>query len=285
MAKKPYFSVIIPTYNRRSFLPIAVSSVLEQTFSDFELIVVDDGSTDNTAELFRPGLNRQKCIKYIHQPHQGVSAARNTGIRQTKGEYIAFLDSDDRFCREKLELTYDYIKNNPGYKIFHTDEVWYRSGSLLPQKNYHKKPSGLVFEQALKLCCVSPSTTVIKKEIFDDIGLFDEEFLACEDYDFWLRVTAQYPVYLIPKILTIKEGGRADQQSKKYPAMDKFRINSIRKLLSSNNLTEQQYLLAYKEFKNKCFIYIQGAKKRGKHKEIKYYKDLISKFSTYVRTT
>ncbi len=284
MAKKPYFSVIIPTYNRRSFLPIAVNSVLEQAFSDFELIVVDDGSTDNTAELFKPALNKQKYAKYIYQKHRGVSSARNKGIKEARGEYIAFLDSDDRFCRDKLEVAYAYIQNNPDYKIFHTDEVWYRSGSLLPQKNYHQKPSGFIFEQALKLCCVSPSTAVIKKEIFDDIGLFDEEFLACEDYDFWLRVTAKYPVYLIPKILTIKEGGRADQQSKKYPAMDRFRINAIYKLLSSNTLNKEQYALAYEEFKNKYSIYIQGAKKRGKTKHVKHYQDLISKLTNYART-
>ena len=282
MTKKPYFSVIIPTYNRKSFLPIAVNSVLEQTFSDFELIIIDDGSTDKTQESRKT--YRDRRIKYFRQENKGPASARNSGVKKSRGEFIAFLDSDDRFCRDKLEVTYSYIQTNPDYKIFHTDEVWYRSGQLLPQKNYHRKPSGFVFKQALKLCCVSPSTAVIKKDIFDDIGLFDEEFLACEDYDFWLRVTAKYPVYLIHKALTIKEGGRADQQSKKYPAMDKFRIKSMHKLLTSNSLTEKQYYLAYEELKGKCYIYIKGARKRGNTKEIKYYQDMISKLNNYART-
>jgi len=163
MSKKPFFSVIIPTYNRKDFLPIAVESVLEQTFSDYELIVVDDGSTDGTAEWLRLSLNRAGAIKYIYQAHQGVSSARNCGIKNAKGEFIAFLDSDDRFCRQKLEITYEHIQNNPDYKIFHTDEVWYRNGKLLPQKDYHRKPTGFIFKQALKLCCISLSTAVVKK--------------------------------------------------------------------------------------------------------------------------
>lgn len=274
MNKKPFFSVIIPAYNRKDFLPIAVESVLEQTFSDFELLIIDDGSTDGTTERLRLSLNRAETIKYIYQPHKGVSSARNRGIKNAKGEFIAFLDSDDRFCRQKLETTYEHIQNNPGYKIFHTDEVWYKNGKPLAQKGYHKKPTGFVFEQALKLCCISLSTTVVKKDLFKDIGLFDKNFPACEDYELWLRATSKYPVYLIPQALTIKEGGHEDQLSKKYPAMDKFRIYALEKILKNKSLSELNRQLAYEEFKNKCDIYINGALKRGKKAEVSYYRNL-----------
>ncbi|MCM8774460.1 MAG: glycosyltransferase, partial [Candidatus Omnitrophica bacterium] len=223
----PFFSVIIPTYNRCKFLKIAIETVLLQTFNDYELIVVDDGSSDETSELIK---KIKSNIIYIYQKHRGVSSARNKGIKASKGKYICFLDSDDRFRILKLELTYHYIKNFPRYKIFHTEELWYRNGSILPPKVYHKKPEGWVFKEALKLCCISISTVAIKREVFNEVGFFDENLPACEDYDFWLRATLKYPVKLIPHTLTIKEGGHPDQQSKRFPLMDKFRIYAIKKL-------------------------------------------------------
>jgi len=281
----PFFSIIVPTYNRAKFLKIAIESVLNQTFTDYELIIVDDGSTDDTAQLVKKYLknltpntkNLKPKISYIHQPHQGVTPARNRGIKEAKGEFICFLDSDDRFRKEKLQITYKYIQKHPQYKVFHSEEVWYRNGALLPQKIHHKKPSGNVFKDAVKLCCVSISTAAIKREIFEQIGIFDESLPACEDYDFWLRVTAKFPILLIPQYLTIKEGGQHNQQSKKYPAMDRFRIYALKKILEQGNLSEDQYKITYKELKNKCNIYIKGALKRNKKEEVQYYRDLVSK--------
>lgn len=275
MTWNPFFSVIIPTYNRSKFLKIAIDSVLNQTFSDYELIIVDDGSTDNTKQIIDE-FDSQK-IDYVFQSHQGVSSARNKGINQAKGEFIAFLDSDDRFRRNKLEVTYEYIKKYPQYKIFHTEEIWYRNSKLLSQKIHHKKPSGFVFSHSLKLCSLSISTVAIKKDIFDEIGCFDENLPACEDYDFWLRVTSRYPVFLIPEYLTIKEGGHPNQQSKKYPALDTFRIYALEKILKTGALNDEDYKLAYKELNKKCEIYIKGALKRKKIKEAQYYKNLINK--------
>lgn len=272
--KNPFFSVIIPTYNRQKFLKIAVQSVLQQTFQDYELIIVDDGSIDKTKQIIAEF--GSKKIKYVCQNHRGVSSARNNGLNRAKGNYIAFLDSDDRFCREKLEITYDCIAKNPRYKVFHTEEIWYRNGRLLSEKKYHKKPRGLVFSNSLKLCCISPSAAVIDKDIFRELGGFDEKLPACEDYDFWLRVTSKYPIFLIPQCLTIKEGGHPDQQSKKYPgAMDKFRIYALEKLLKSNKLKAEYYELAFQELHNKCSIYIKGALKRQKRSEVRYYKNLL----------
>jgi glycosyltransferase involved in cell wall biosynthesis len=273
MRKNPFFSIIIPTYNRAQFLKIAIKSVINQTFNDYELIIVDDGSSDNTKQVVAEFADKR--IRYIPKVHQGVAPTRNRGLKEAKGEFICFLDSDDRFCQNKLEITYQYIKKHPRYKVFHTEEIWYRNGGLLSQKVYHKKPSEDVFSAAVKLCCISISTAAIKKEVFTQIGIFDERLPACEDYDFWLRVSAGFPIQLIPQYLTIKEGGQSDQQSKKYPAMDKFRIYALKKILEQGKLTKEKYEIAYKELKNKCSIYSKGAKKRGKLSQASNYQRLV----------
>ncbi|MBI4845848.1 MAG: glycosyltransferase [Candidatus Omnitrophica bacterium] len=271
----PYFSIIIPTYNRSDFLKKAVASVLNQSFKDFELIIIDDGSEDETESFIRT-INDPR-LKYIKQPHQGVSFSRNSGVKAATGSFICFLDSDDWFKPDKLKKTYDYIKRYPEYKIFHTEEIWYRNKELLTQKTIHKKPDGYVFKNALKLCCISISTAAISREIFTQIGMFDENLPACEDYDFWLRVSAEFPVKLIPEFMTEKKGGHQDQLSKKHPAMDKFRIYSIKKIIDNNRLSDEQRLLAVKELERKCIIYIKGAKKRDKSKEVAYYQNIIDK--------
>lgn len=276
----PFFSVIITTYNRKNFLPIAIESVLRQTYPDFELLIVDDGSTDGTRSFCNHLTDKR--LRYIHQTHKGVVYARNRGVKEAKSTYICFLDSDDRFMQQKLEVTYKYIKKYPDYKIFHTEELWYRNGTILPQKKYHKKPDGYVFEEALKKCCISISCACIDKGIFEEIGLFDEKLKACEDYEFWLRVTAKYPVKLISKILTLKEGGHPDQLSKKYVAMDTLRIYAIEKILNSSSLAPAAARAAAIELQKKCEIYIKGAAKRNKTKEVRYYKDLVERAHKYV---
>ena len=278
MMKKPFFSVIIPTYNRKEFLKIAINSVLSQSYQDYELIVIDDGSADGTMEMIGTGhwpVGKKREITYLRQAHQGVAEARNTGIKAAIGEFICFLDSDDRFREDKLDITCKNIKKHPEYKIFHTEEIWYRSGEYLPQKGHHKKPSGWVFENSVKLCSIGLSTAAINKMIFKEIGLFDKDFPACEDYDFWLRATPKFPVYLIPEYLTIKEGGRSDQLSKMYPAMDTFRICALKKIINSGILSKKNCTIAFSELKKKCEIYIKGAQKRGKFTEVDAYKKMI----------
>jgi len=273
--KNPFFSIVIPTYNRAKFLRIAIESVLKQTFGNYELIIIDDGSTDTTKAMIQNLYANNKKLGYFYQKNQGVSKARNQGIAQSRGEFIAFLDSDDRFCRQKLEISHAYIKNNPQYKIFHTQEIWYHNGTILNQKHYQQKPTGLIFPNALRLCCVGLSTALINHQLFNEVGCFDENLPVCEDYDFWLRTTFKNEVFLIPHWLTIKEGGREDQLSKKYTAMDKFRIKSLIKILESGLLNNTDYNLAHTELKNKCSIYIQGALKRGKNNEIKNYRNMV----------
>lgn len=276
MITQTYFSVILPTFNRRRFLEKAVMSILEQTFKNFELIVIDDGSCDGTDKLMSSF--KDKRITYVYQKNQGVARARNIGIKLSKGIYIAFLDSDDFWKQEKLEKTTQYIEKFPDIKIFHTEEIWLRKGMLLPQKRKHKKPTGFVYKQSLALCCISISTAVIKKEVFSFIGMFDESMEACEDYDFWLRAANKYEVKLIPETLTIKDGARPDQLSSKIWGLDRFRIKSLKKMLCSGELKNSDYQETLKEFKKKCAIFAAGAKKRGRIKEAEFYYTQASGF-------
>jgi len=283
--QKPFFSVIIPAYNREKFLKIALTSVLAQTFDDYEIIVVDDGSTDETRKMLEGlrtwGTGHGEKIKYIYQENKGPAAARNAGVKQAEGKFICFLDSDDRFRENKLKVTYEYIKKYPQCKIFHTEEIWYKDGALLPQKIYHKKPSGSVFGNSVKICSIGTSTAVIKKDIFTEIGFFDENLPTCEDYEFWLRATNKHKVLLIPDYLTIKQSGHPGQLSFKYEAMDTFRIYALKKILESNELTKDNFKIAADELKRKCEIFVRGALKRGKIKEVEYYRALVEKFCTY----
>ena len=261
-----FFSVIIPTHNRKSFLKIALESVLAQSFKDFELIIVDDGSTDKTKELVKSYKDRR--IKYIYQENKGPSSARNTGIKASRGKFICFLDSDDRLRPEKLALTKEYIRKNPNCKIFHTEELWYRNAKYLPQKKEHKKPEGQVFKNSLKICSISPSTACVNREVFKKTGLFDEDFPVCEDYEFWLRACLNYPVKLIPFHLTIKEGGHKDQRSQNK-GLDKYRFLAIYKLIKTHKLPPDYLKEALGHLEEKGAIYIQGAKKRNKLEEVK----------------
>ncbi|MDP8289412.1 MAG: glycosyltransferase [Candidatus Susulua stagnicola] len=276
--KNPFFSVIIPTCNRKDFLPITIESVLNQSYTDYELIIVDDGSSDETKAIIKKLYNNNKKIIYTYQKHQGVSSARNKGLIKAKGKFISFLDSDDRFLKNKLLIFHDYINKNPSYKIFYSEEIWYRNGKFFSQKAHHKKPNGFIFSHSLRLYSVGLSTAVFSRDIFKRIGYFDKNLPACEDYDLLLRISSIYPIFLIPEYLTIKEGGHADQLSKKYPAMDKFRIYALEKILKSKSLSMINYQLAYQELKTKCDIYIKGAIKRGKKAEINYYKNLCKNF-------
>jgi glycosyltransferase involved in cell wall biosynthesis len=267
----PFFSVIIPTYNRRHLFDIALKSVLNQTYKDFEVITVDDGSTDHTNEVIKNFDDFR--VKYLYQENHGVSHARNRGLEISRGKFIAFLDSDDRWVPQKLRRAKELIDRYPDICIFHTDEIWYKGGRLLNQKKKHKKPSGYVYLKALPLCCVGMSTAVVKRELFEKIGLFDESMQACEDYDFWLRATHSFEVKLIDEKLTVKDGGRTDQLSAQW-GLDKHRIKALEKMLSSNSLNEEEYKCTLGELVKKCQIYASGAGKRGRLKEANLYNEL-----------
>jgi glycosyltransferase involved in cell wall biosynthesis len=259
----PSVSVIIPTYNRCDFVRDAIASVLAQTFQDFELIVVDDGSTDGTEEVVR----EFPRTRYFSQENRGVSAARNAGVAASHGELIAFLDSDDLWQPQKLATQVAFFAAQSEAHICQTEEVWLRNGVRVNPRNKHKKPSGDIFAASLQLCLVSPSAVMMRRELFDHMGGFDEELPACEDYDLWLRISAREPVHLIEDALVIKRGGHADQLSHRFWGVDRFRVAALSKLLDAGVLTPTQRQQAEAMLVEKCRILAQGARKRGKDGE------------------
>jgi glycosyltransferase involved in cell wall biosynthesis len=257
-------SVVIPTYNRKAKLASALKSVLNQKDAHFEIIVIDDGSNDGTLEMIQKDF---PSAKYFYQENQGPGAARNRGIETSKGHWIAFLDSDDEWLPGKLKAQLEFSKQNPEYWIHQTQEIWIRNGRRVNPMKKHQKYGGLIFEKCLPLCIISPSAVIIKRTLFDKVGLFDESLPACEDYDLWLRVAARFPVGLIHKAYVMKYGGHADQRSHEFPAVDRFRIQSLTKILQSGILNEKQTWAARETLKEKSRIYMQGALKRGKYDE------------------
>lgn len=261
-------SVIIPTQDRRDVLCRALESVYAQTLPPREVIVVDDGSTDGTSEIVR---HRFPGVVLLHQAPSGVSAARNHGIAYSSEEWIALLDSDDEWLPTKLERQRAALAEEPGAVICHTDEIWVRRGVRVNPKKKHAKFGGHIFERCLPLCCLSPSSILMHRSVFEDIGMFDEMLPVCEDYDLWLRVTARYPVVFVNEPLLVKYGGHDDQLSRRYWGMDRFRILAIEKILASNDLSPSQRRAARSALEDKVRVYEAGARKRGKLREAREY--------------
>mgnify|MGYP001615803829 CR=1 FL=1 len=257
-------SVIIPTFNRAQTIRRSIESVLAQDGVSFEILVVDDGSTDETRALVQNLASENSCLRYLFQPNRGPSAARNRGISSTWRKFIAFLDSDDEWLPWKLKAQLEFFKQNPDYLICQTEEIWVRNGVRVNPMKKHKKYGGFIFERCLQRSIVSPSAVMMRREFFDRVGFFDESLPACEDYDLWLRASARFPIGLIEKPYVVKYGGHADQRSREFPVMDQFRIRALLKLIESNQLTPAERGAAVWEFVRKCEIVRRGAEKRGK---------------------
>jgi glycosyltransferase involved in cell wall biosynthesis len=263
-------SVIIPTYNREKFISECVQSVLAQTLPAREIIIVDDGSTDATYNILRDlGFNslstKKTVLRYFFQQNRGVSSARNLGIKEARSEYIALLDSDDLWLKSKLDRQVSAFQNDTqSSRLCHTDEIWIRNGVRVNQHKKHKKHGGNVFQSCLKLCCISPSSAMMHRSVFEDFGVFDEDLPACEDYDFWLRYSAKEDVNFIDEPLIIKKGGHSDQLSGAHWGMDRFRIYSIEKILKEPDIKLVHKTEAIHEVILKLEILINGSQKRQK---------------------
>ena len=271
-------SVIIPTYNRKNLLKRALHSVISQTFVPQEIIVVDDGSSDRTKDWVS---ERFPDVRYIYQDNSGVSSARNAGIKEAKGSWIAFLDSDDEWMPNKLEQQKRVINSFQEAWLCHTNEIWIRNGVRVNQMKKHQKYGGDVFENCLDICRISPSSVLIKKEVFEMVGLFDESLKVCEDYDLWLRITAVLPVIFLDQPLIIKYGGHTDQLSRVDSGIEKYRIKSLEKILSSNSLSNSQSKIAISQLMKKLKIFSNGLEKRNKFKELNIYIKKIEFWSKY----
>lgn len=267
-----HISVVIPTYNRYEVLQRALTSVFAQTYPPCEVIVVDDGSTDNTQNI----QNDFPDICYIYQKNSGVSCARNVGIQKATCKWIAFLDSDDTWHNEKLHKQVLFHKNNPEILMSYSDEKWIRGGKEIKLPKKFQKYGGAIFQHCLSHCIIAPSATLLHRNLLEAVGLFDESLEVCEDYDLWLRIAREYSIGLIDKPLITKFGGESDQLSTKYWGMDRFRVKALEKLLQFDDKTDT---LVTKTLLKKYTILLKGAMKYKREESIKNYKGRIDALS------
>lgn len=275
----PSVAVIIPTFNRRHCLGRALDSVFAQTLAPTEVCVIDDGSRDGTEALVRRNF---PSVRYLYQANRGVSAARNAGIAATGSEWLAFLDSDDEWLPQKLERQFallDSAKGKPDHPLIHCDEIWIRNGVRVNPMVKHEKAGGRLFNRCLPLCVISPSATLLQRSLLDEVGLFDESLPACEDYDLWLRICSRFPVLYVNEPLLRKYGGHADQLSRRYWGMDRFRVRALDKLLSSAVLDTEQRRAARAMLLNKSEILINGAGKRDNRDLAEACQALLNKYN------
>ena len=270
-------SVVIPSYNRKDFLKRSIDSAINQTKKPLEIIVVDDGSTDGTETMIKSDYD---FVKFIKQKNKGVSAARNIGIKVSIGEWICFLDSDDEWKKDKLEKQINAVKSNPGYKFFHSNEIWIKNGLRINQKKKHKKYGGDIFDKCLDMCRISPSSVMIDKTVFDEVGNFNEDLVVCEDYELWLRICDKYRVFFIDEPLIIKYGGHQGQLSYSIESIENHRIKALEHLILGN-LNRKNKRHAIQMLLSKLNIYLKGLVKRGKSDEIAVYEEKIKVWNKF----
>lgn len=264
----PLVSVVLTTYNRKSMLERALRSVCAQTHAPDEIIVCDDGSTDGTKQELSI---KFPSIVWLKQENKGVASARNLGIRHARGSWIALLDSDDEWKPEKLDLQLECMKRTPRSLACHTDEEWIRDGNqVIPPKFLDKSPKDL-FVRSLRRCLICPSSALIQRDVFSEIGLFDESLPVCEDYDFWLRLLLLTEPALVDQKLAVKHGGHPDQLSTSTWGMDRFRVKSMEKLLENPNLPDKRRHEVWTALSEKCEILENGFAKRNKPEEASEY--------------
>ena len=275
----PKITAILPTWNRAEWLEKSIQSVLDQTFGDFELVVVDDASTDSTAEIIERYSGKIRTIFFSE--NRGVSAARNAAIKNSDSEWIAFLDSDDFWHPDKLQKQIAQTKMRPACPLHFTDEIWIRNGVRVNPKKKHQIKDGWIFQPSLALCLMAPSTVILRRELFEVHGLFDENLPVCEDYDLWLRLTAQHPVALLNEKLMTRHGGHADQLSRSDWGIDRYRVQSIQKILKTESLRPEDRTAAIRMLIEKCGILAKGFRKRGNLKEVEKYEKINRQSSIY----
>ena len=267
--KQNSVSVIIPVFNRLKLIPRSMNSVINQTYPVNEIIVVDDGSNDGTYDMIKE--NFPQAI-LIYQENRGVSSARNIGIQAANSKWIAFLDSDDEWMPNKIEEQISFFIKNPLIKVCHTDEIWIRNGVRVNQMKKHRK--------CLPLCVISPSSIIIHKDIFKDVGFFDENLPVCEDYDLWLRICSKYKVLYLDQKLVKKYGGHKDQLSKKYWGMDRYRIIALEKMIDNPLLSIDDRIATINMTIRKMKILQKGYEKHEHQKEANEMSEKLTKLES-----
>ena len=200
---KNLVSTIIPTYNSAQYITIAIESVLKQTYPNYEIIVIDDGSTDNTFDIIKKFSDQ---IVYIYKPNGGPASARNLGIKKSSGEYIAFLDADDYWLPDRLAIQINYLKEKPHVALVHSN-TWILENGIEPYLAFtnYKPSSGLIFKELFLNNHINLLTVMLKRKYFDAANGFDEnkELIGFEDYDLWLRIALECSIAYIDKVVSV----------------------------------------------------------------------------------
>jgi len=272
-------SVIIPVYNRYTFLERAVTSVLGQSYRDFELIIVDDGSDVSISGTTIAGCDPRISIIRLDQ-NCGVAAARNAGVKVSKGQWIAFLDSDDLWHRHKLQKQIRWLEIYREMAIMQTREIWIRNGIRVNPPRSHEKIQGDLFKQSLDRCMITPSSVILSRSLFDSSGGFNESLRACEDYDLWLRICCRHSVGLLDEYLLTRYGGHDDQLSGTAEQLDRYRVRSMLQLLETAELDPVQYQQAAATLVKKANILANGYYKRGNSELHERYQSIVTRYGT-----
>jgi glycosyltransferase involved in cell wall biosynthesis len=273
----PDAAVVIPTYNRHAMVCEAVKSVLAQRDAKFELIVVDDGSTDGTLdELTRIAAvandhAQWEMMRIERTPNRGPAAARNTGVAIAAARFVAFLDSDDLWLPHKLNRQIAFMREHPEYAISQTEEIWMRDGRRMNPGARHRKRAGDLFADSLLTCLISPSAVIMRADLFRESGGFDEDMGAAEDYDLWLRFLTDHEVGLIDEQLVIRRAGHPGQLSATVPALDRFRVLALLKLLAREDLAPERRIKVCEVLSEKCAIYAKGLERRARVDEADFF--------------
>jgi len=228
----PRVSVIVPTYNYARFLPRALDSVLAQTWRDYEIIVVDDGSTDDTPEVAKAYGER---IHYLRKENGGAATARNTGILAARGELLAFLDADDAWVPEKLARQVEYLDRHPEFGMVYSDMAHHVAGrkvhdAYLRERGYSKVAEGWIFDNLLRQCFIFTPTVMARRKCFDTVGLHDPELRTCQDVDMWLRIADRFMIGFIDAPLAVRHE-HGDNSTRNW---DNYLGNPIKMFLKLN---------------------------------------------------
>lgn len=302
-------TVVLPTFNKRENVAEALESVLTQTYTERDVVVVDDGSTDGTAvdlfarfgaqprarqivESMNPAAmkpfshafpSRGSTIVYHYQSNRGLSAARNRGILETRGRLLAFIEAEDLWDRRHLDTHIRFRQDHPAAMVTCVGECPLKgNGRRHTAKSGLAQPTGWIFEQTLTASPLCTSAVLMSRRVIEECGVFDENLEACEDYDFWLRISPRYPIYGLEGAPIMRRSPRREPSARAWSA-EKFRVYALEKSFQSGHLDGHQRLLVAEEIVRKCERLVDGYRRTKSDERANFYERKRKRYSLEVR--
>jgi glycosyltransferase involved in cell wall biosynthesis len=301
-------TVVVPTCNRREMVAQALQSVLAQTYRNFELVVVDDGSTDGTpmhlmrllgAEpraveilsrmnpaalnpFFHQFVHDGIPIQYQYHPNRGLGAARNRGIRHARGTYVAFLEAEDLWEPTHLQAQIAFLDGDGWARIARVGGRQAKDGTRARRSRRAEEASGWIFSQALEACPAGLSCAVVHRGCFAECGTFDENMPACDDYDLWLRLAARFPIHYVAGPEVTHRSPRPELASHSW-TWDRFRVYALEKAFQSGQLNPEQRFLVSQEIVRRCEHLVEGYRRQKSEERANFYERKRKRFAQEVR--